>query len=265
MFENIFPDHNFNKFPPSLKPTDYISLPDLAGVIKENRPFPPFSMLLGIHQDGSPHLENLASGLSSSFLIAGDHSFANTYLLHGILSGAAQLNPPDEVNIHMISPRQDGFKAAALYEHFKIHYDPFEPQAEILIEEMAHLAVERRLQRQPLPFHILAVDGLDKLLRSLSAAGRAKLLWLLDFAGRAGFWVIATLETQAVHKADWQMVHAFQGRILGQVQSLRLEQAFSGRDDLALHTLIPGVEAVICNQGACTRVWVPELNQPKIK
>ncbi len=233
-----------------------LNLPSLEELLKQQRSLPAYSLMLGMCEDGLPLVLDLTDSISGSFLIAGDSGFDNTTLLHGILTAAFKANTEEEVNLHLISPHADDLLYFHRQPSFKISYEPFRPECEVVLEEMVNLVLQRQRSDDFQPIHLLAIDSLDLLWQSISSKARMWLEWLVEWGPRAGLWVFASLESTYIDKSLASIIQNFPSRILGRISQANLARYLSGLSRSYLTDLKPGQQFFVRTGGQSFKIWM---------
>jgi len=229
--------------------------PSIEQVLNHQRNLPSFSLLLGLCEDELPLVLDLTDPRSGSFLIAGDHGFENTAFMHGLLTAALKGNRPSEINLHLISPHADDLLYFHRQPNFKISYEPYRPEIEIVLEEMLHLVEARQRSGQITPVHFFGIDGLDLLWQNLSPQARLRLDWLIKNGPAAGLWVFASIESSYVDQSLQKTLSYFPSRILGRISQPNLARYLSGLSRSHLSDLKSGVQYFVRTSGQSFKIW----------
>ena len=194
-------------FPPPMPLT-------LDEVLDAFGPFPPFSLVFGICEDGLPLMLNLKDPTAGSLLIQGADRCGKSQLLETILGSAAVLNPPDRVNFCVITPHPDEMAGLLNYPHCQVLAAPYERQASEIILELSALAEQRRFGRERGPAFILAIDDFGALTGDrLDYEVFLHLKWLISKGPGSEIWTIATLPDRSLSPLDPQLSSLFQTQI----------------------------------------------------
>ena len=257
MTENAYVHDGLDSLNLPIKTTrpDVYKLPTQAEVLEEFHPLPAYSLLLGLCEDGLPLILDLTDPSPGSFLIAGDQAQANFNLLYSLLISAALINTAEEVNLHLVSSLADELVELHKQPAFKICFNPDRPECEIVVEEMVNLVHQRQGTMEIQPVHILAVDGLDLLSRTLSPEARYWFNWLAENGPEVGLWVIATVESEKTMGLHHDGLNGFPSRILGHIQSPRLARSLSGLSRNRLDDLIPGEQFYVRSVNGSHVMW----------
>lgn len=231
-------------------------VPSLEAVLSDQPNIPSYSLFMGICEDGLPLVLDLLEPAAGSFLIASDSGFDNTAFIHSLVTAAFKANQEDEVFIHLISPQADDLLYFHWQPHFKISYDPFQPEIEIVLEEMVNLVVERNRTGQIMPAHFFGIDGLDILQQTLSPQSKLRLDWLIEHGPAAGFWTFATIESTYISPAMAPVLDLFPSRILGSISQPNLARSLSGLSRSYLYNLHDGLEYFVHTMGHSFNIWM---------
>ncbi|MEK6221659.1 MAG: hypothetical protein N2D54_05375, partial [Chloroflexota bacterium] len=233
--------------------------PELSAVIEDNQPIPPYSVLLGICEDGLPLLLNLNSARAGGVLLLGDQGISNTYTLHQILYGATQIYTAQEIQIHLVSPHELTLVGLASIPQIKTCFDPAHNYCDLLIDELVNLVDSRQGQIHTPPIHILAIDGLDILYKSIPVESQHQLEWLAKNGPEQGVFIFATLETNIVSAVPDELINTFGSRMLGNIDNMEMGNFLSGGAGSELQTLNLDREALVQSGNNLIRVTIPEI------
>lgn len=240
--------------------TQYANLarhrPSLEEVLTQQRRLPSFSLLMGLCEDALPLVLDLTDPSSGAFLIAGDNGFDNTTLMHSLLTAAFKANRESEVSLHLISPHADDLLYFHRQPSFKISYEPYRPEVEIVLEEMVNMVSSRKRNGQITPAHLFAIDDLDLLWQALSPQARLRLDWLIENGSSAGLWVFASIESTYISKTIQATLSLFPSRILGRISQPNLARYLSGLSRSYLSDLDSGVQYFVRTGGHSFKIWV---------
>jgi hypothetical protein len=189
-------------------------------------------------------------------LISSDDQEANFNLIYSLLTAAYSVNTPEEINLHLISPYADELTHLHRQPHFKISFTPDRPECEVVIDEMVNLVRRRQSTNDIQPIHLLAIDGLDLLLDSISPSAQLWFNWLVEYGPQNGVWVIAGVEAPSIKKAHYHIIDGFPSRVLGQVRFPRLARYLSGLSRGNLDDLVPGTQFLLRSGGDAIKLWM---------
>jgi hypothetical protein len=238
--------------------------PNLEYILKELDPIPARSLLLGLCEDGLPLILDLTDPSAGSFLIVGDDAKSNFNLLYSLLTSSFLVNTAEEVNLHLISPLADELVELYKQPAFKISFTPTRPECEIVVEEMVNLVHRRQSTMECHPIHVLAVDGLDLMFRSLSPEAIYWFNWLAENGPEMGIWVIAAVESRKTMKLPESAMNIFPSRILGHIQSPQIVRDFSGLNRSHLDSLVPGEQFYVHSVNGSRIVWLLQSERQMI-
>jgi hypothetical protein len=263
MTENAYVHDGINSLnlPVTATGPDPYKLPSLEEVLEEFHPFPAYSILLGLCEDGLPLILDLTDPSAGSFLIAGDEAQSNFDLLYGLLTSATLVNNAEEVNLHLISPLADNLVELHKQPAFKISFHPARPECEIVVEEIVNLVHQRQGTMEVQPIHVLAVDRLELLFQTLSHESKYWFNWLVENGPEVGLWVIATLESDKAMRLPNGTIDAFPSRILGHMQSQREASSLSGLGRTRLDDLIPGEQFYVRSVNGSHIMWLLQADK----
>jgi hypothetical protein len=193
-------------------PADSPSL-RLADVLEQRGPFPAYSTLLGVCEDGMPFLFDLADPTPGSVLAQGRSKDHLTALLKAVLLSAGQINSPREVQYTIITPNPAEFAWFASQRHCAGVFGAYEDAALARVYELAQVANQRRSGRERGAVHILAVDDIHQLWRQREMYTESQLLWLLQHGARSYVWTVTTLRSELAGRLPPALMGAFLTRI----------------------------------------------------
>lgn len=187
----------------------------LGEVLNAFGSFPPYSVMVGVCQDGLPLLLNLKDSTAGSLLIEGEPRRGKTQILKTVLASAAALNQVERVNFCAISPNPDEMAALLKFPHCQGLAAPYERQASEIILELSAIAEQRRFGRERGPAFILAIDDLGALVgEHLDYEVLIHLKWLISKGPGSEIWTIATLPGHSIATFDLQFASLFRTRII---------------------------------------------------
>jgi hypothetical protein len=235
----------------------YVGKLQLENVLHTQRPLPAYSIFLGLCDDGVPLVLDLTDSHTGSFLIAGDDDASNFKLLSGLLTAAYCFNSQSEVNIHLISPQLDDFPNLLKSPHLNLCLNPQQIQTTIAIEELVNLGFQREEGESLIPFHLVAIDGLDILVQNVDQKILSLISWLVKNGPKVGIFVMATIATNRIKPQFFSTLGDFQSRILNAIADPGMARYISGMMEINLSNLNPDLEAVVISDGVINRVYTP--------
>lgn len=221
-------------------------------------PLPAYSIFLGLCDDGIPLVWDLTDTNSGSFLIAGDDDASNYKVLSSLLTAAYCFNNSREINIHLISHHLEDFSRLLKTPHLNLCLKPSQTKTSIAIEELVNLGEQRRMEESLIPFHIVAIDGLDSVIQSADRHIRKLLTWLIEKGSEVGIYIVATIESSHITPNYSPILDCFPSRILNAVSIPGIARYLSGRRDPMLSDLTPGLNAVVFSGNKQNRIRIPQ-------
>jgi len=259
MLEEIYTNETFETIPyGSVAQNNPLAnqRPSLEEVLSQQRHLPSFSLLMGLCEDQLPLVLDLTDPSHGAFLIAGDNGFDNTTLMHSLLTAAFKANHQSQVSLHLISPHADDLLYFHRQPSFKISYEPYRPEIEIVLEEMVNLVDARRHSRQITPIHLFVIDGLDLLWQALGPQARLRLDWLIKNGSSCGLRIFASIESTYISKNIQPTINLFPSRILGRISQPNLARYLSGLSRSYLSDLVPGAQYFVRTNGHSFNIWM---------
>lgn len=247
MNTNIVPDYNQN----------YGGNLHLENTCQTQSPLPAYSIFLGLCDDGVPLVLDLTDSNAGSFLIAGDDDASNFKVLSGLLTATFCFNSQSEVNIHLISLQSDDFPNLLKSPHLNLCLNPQQIETTIAIEELVNLGFQRAEGESLIPFHLVAVDGLDILIQNVDRKTVNLISWLVKNGPKVGIFVMATITTDRIKPQFLPTLDDFQSKILNAIADPEMARYISGMMEFNLPDLNPGMEAVVISDGEINRVHTP--------
>jgi hypothetical protein len=239
--------------------------PSLDQVLEQILPLPPYTLLIGVAEEGAPLLVDMVNPAPGSFLLAGDVQYGNTLHVKSILSSAVRLNHPDEISIHIISPHGGDYQElGGISHHVQIH-EPTDPASGYLFEDLCNL-VERRLEYQRMGrAHVLVIDGLDLVMEAFNDQLLSDLKWLLAEGPLYRVWVFATLGTKYFKLEMMPTIEEFTSRIVNRIKDRQICSQLSRLAGLDTSHLLPGVQAYVHSAGELVEVLIPRIGEDFLK
>lgn len=218
---------------------------------------PAYSIFLGLCDDGIPLILDLTDSNTGSFLIAGDNDASNYTVLSSLLTSAYCFNGPKEINIHLISQHLDDFPMLLKTPHLNLCLKPEQIETSIAFEELVNLGKQRRKGESLIPYHLVAIDGLDSFIKTADLQIPKLLTWLIENGPEVGIFVIATIESIQIAPKLFPILNCFPSRILNQISNPGMARYLSGMRDPKLSDLTPGLDAVVFSGNKHNRIHIP--------
>jgi hypothetical protein len=230
-------------------------------VLESRGPFPPYSALLGVGEDGLPFLLDLTNPAPGALLIAGDRDSGKTHLLRAILASVVAMNTSQQVGFNLIANDPDEFADLVQTEHcleaMSVN-ESLSEELEALIDGLAVIVEERRRSTPGDPTLVLVIDGLEACLESLSDQGFARLYYLVKHGPRSRVWTIASLSSERGRPVDGRMLAAFRTRLIGRIKNLERTGYLSGDSSLDTRDLESGAQFYLPYGEGWFRFWACE-------
>ncbi len=219
--EKVFPEVNDetqrkeysdNKNPtdPPSSQIDYLKLNNYINSIE---PLAYYSVLLGICDDGLPLLIDLCNHNLGSVLISGRQFTANQLLLRIMLKATILLNPPQYVQLSVITHHVNTFESDLTASHCHGILRPNIREASELVMELCALVEQRNSGRQRGPAIILAIDELNTLICEVDENIRSHFSWLLREGPFAKVWPIACISEDLYLLPEYHLDIPFRTKI----------------------------------------------------
>lgn len=203
-----------------------IASPHLHSFLDRLGPVPPYQATLGVCEDGLPFLFDMRDPLPGSLLVLADADTGKTHLLRSLLYSAILLNSRQQFACTVIARQLEEYAFLIDSPHCNGLISCDEPIAhEHLLERIDYVEkhAERGLARG---VQLTAIDDLASLLRYQGAEISAALRWLLNYAARAGVWVVATLRPDDFRRIGSAIPEQFGTPLVGPVARRPAAPAF---------------------------------------
>jgi hypothetical protein len=236
---------------------------NLGAVLESRGPFPPYSAMLGVGEDGLPFLLDLTNPAPGALLNAGDRGSGKTRLLRAILASAVAMNTSEQVAFNLIANDPDEFadlvQTGHCLEVMSVN-ESLSEELEALIDGLAVIVEERRRSTPGDPTLLLAIDGLEACLESLSDQGFARLYYLVKHGPRSRVWTIASLSSERGRPVDGRMLAAFRTRLIGHIKNAERAGYLSGDSSLDTRDLENGAQFYLPYGAGWFRFWACETD-----
>jgi hypothetical protein len=231
----------------------------LQALLESRGPFPPYSAILGLGEDGLPFLLDLTNPAPGALAIAGDRGSGKTRLLRAILASAIAMNPSEQVAFSLIANDLDEYADISQAEHcleiLPVN-ESLGEELEAMINELAGIVEERRRSTPGDPAILLAIDGLEACLESLSEQGFARLYYLIKHGPRSRVWTLAILSSDRARSVDPRVLAAFRTRLVGFIRNAERAEYLSGDSDLDTQDLESGAQFYLPYGEGWFRFWI---------
>lgn len=205
--------------------------PRVESVIVDSGPLSPYTLILGVCEDGLPFLLDLTNPAPGALLVVSDSAAGQQQFLAALLESAAGLNTPEQAYFHVIAPQPAEFASLRDRPHSHGVVSPLDSEAAGLLKTLDELSERRRRGPEPGPAVVLAIHDLASFLDTLDQEGFVRLYHLVKHGPRARIWTIATLNAAAAAGIDDRLIAAFRTRILGQILDPDTAGWLSGQPD----------------------------------
>ena len=184
--------------------------PSIYSILKSFGPFPPYSFVVGVCQDGLPFMISLDNPKSGSILVVGENSAEKTLILKAMSLSAIMLNNPEQVNLCVITNMVDRYANLMKYPNCHALLSPYERAAGEMVIEFASIAEQRRSGRERGRVMMLLIDDFQSFAPLLSDYSVYLNLKTLVTKGPAsGIWPIISIRPEDVHSTEGQLLHSF--------------------------------------------------------
>jgi hypothetical protein len=240
-------------------PVAAYELPTLEALLEGAGELTPYSIVLGICEDGLPFLLDLTNPAPGALLLAADKLSGKTRLLKSILASATYLNSPDEAAFYLVAQFPEQYTDLEQTDHCQgLHAANDKTALGELIEELAQMVEERKHSGPYGPAIILAIDDLHTLLQNIDEQTFTRLYWLIRHGPRSRLWTFAAFSTERAEQIDERFLAAFRTRLIGKIDDRKLAAAVSGDARLNTRRLEKGFEFCVPYGDDWTHFWICE-------
>ena len=184
--------------------------PSIYSMLKSFGPFPPYSFVVGVCQDGLPFMISLDNPKSGSILVVGEDGFEKTQILKAMSLSASMLNNPEQVRLCVITNKVDRYANLMKYPNCHALLTPYERAAGEMVIEFASIAEQRRSGRERGGVMILLIDDFQSFAPLLSDYSvYLNLKTLVTKGPSSGIWPIISIKPEDVHSTKGQLLHSF--------------------------------------------------------
>lgn len=186
------------------------STPSLYSTLDEYGAFPPYSLVIGLSNDGLPFMLDLDNPKSGSILAVGETGSGKTQLLKVISTSACLLNNPQNVSLHVISKKANEYSSLFSFPHCQAFLHPYDRAAGELVIELASIAEQRRTGRELGGMMMLIIDDFSSISRILSDYSvYLNLKTLVSRGPKSGIWPIISINPNDVHEEKGHFLRTF--------------------------------------------------------
>lgn len=219
----------------------------VGSLLESVRDIPPRTLLLGKCSDGLPFLMELGAPELGAVLIGCDAGCGKTHQLQVMVDSAMRINPPNKVQVVVLSPNPDEWKSLQSDNKSKQYLRDilswYAGKSEMIIEELTELAEDRRQGKRWGADVLLILDDL-KYVEDLGYEAQVNLHWLLEYGSQSGVWVISTVDADLADNFHY-WIDTFRTRIIGRTGS---------PEDAAVIAMRPNSKAFELEHGSF-QVW----------
>jgi hypothetical protein len=184
--------------------------PSIYSILKSFGPFPPYSFVVGVCQDGLPFMISLDNPKSGSILVVGENSVEKTQILKAMSLSASMLNNPEQVRLCVITNKVDRYASLMKYPNCHALLTPYERAAGEMVIEFASIAEQRRSGRERGGVMMLLIDDFQSFAPLLSDYSvYLNLKTLVSKGPISGIWPIISIKPEDVHLTKGQLLHSF--------------------------------------------------------
>jgi len=230
-------------------------MPTLQEVLGTEESREPYTILLGLCEDGLPLTLNLTNPAPGSVLITADQGAGKTRLIHSILDSAALINSSEQVLFNIITTDIHEYTDLAELPNCQklVAFDS--PSASDLIQELYDEAEKRRAEPVELVL-ILVIEELAGFISTISTNQFSQLMRLLKHGPRLGIWVFATLESAKIEQIDPAVLEAFRTHLLGFIDEPELANYLARAEDPPSEQLSKGSQFCAFVAGDWFSFWI---------
>ncbi len=229
---------------------------DLELVLGSLAPLPPYSVLLGICEDGLPLLLDFKNPASGSILLLGDPQQANRPLLRSLLASAVLLNTAEEVQLYLITAEGEAFAEFQEVPGAMEIISPYDDAALELVWYFACRAKEQDCSRQSRGVEVLLIEDLAVFVTQLDPQGRRELDWLVTAGSQVGSWVIGGHDAAGFGEINDPLLAAFRTQLIG-IADAKQPEVLSRFAEEINDELVPGAQYSARISGEFVRFWLP--------
>jgi hypothetical protein len=186
------------------------SAPNLRNILADYGAFPPYSLVIGLCQDGLPFMLDLGNPRSGSILVVGEKGCGKTQLLNVIGQSACLLNSPKDINLYVVTNKPYEFTNLSNNPHNQGLLSPFDREVGELVVELASISEQRQTGRELGSKIILIIDDLACIARMLSDYSvHLNLKTLVSRGPASGIWPIISINPNDIPEEKSLLLRAF--------------------------------------------------------
>jgi GTPase SAR1 family protein len=219
-----------------------VQTPTLAEVLDELGDLPPFTVVIGLAEDGLPILLNLEEPETGALLVVGDPLCGKTSLLNMFIRSACTTNPPRSLRFCCISTRPEEFYSHKTLPHCYKIVSAYSEDALKTIEELVGIAEQRKYGRYGDEAIILVIDDLPGTIEQIGVDGMNLLRWLVEHGAYSKIWTTASLDTSQTGRLEDGFTNSFPTWILGKIDAGKVGSNLARDKVRPAARLIPGAQ-----------------------
>lgn len=179
----------------------------------------PATAVLGVDASGTPLLLRLTAADVVHVLIAGTTGSGKTALTRTLLASLAYLNPPTELRLLLVDPKQRGFAPLAALPHVMGEIVSDSRRLQQGLTELVAEMERRDRQGISTPTLVLAIDELADLLQTGGSLVEKLITRLAQRGRQAGIHLVACTQKPTAALIGGAMKANFPVRLVGAVAS----------------------------------------------
>jgi hypothetical protein len=230
-------------------------LPYLNEILHSGNSLPPFTIFLGLCDDGQHLTVDLQNPAPGSLLITGECESGKTRLVRSILSSVPIINSPAQASFYILAENINEYTDLAESENCRKLVSHQDIAGRRILQEL----FDECEKRQSMPGTIklvLAIDNLCAYLNTLDTAWQSKFLRIIKHGPRTGIWTIATLPTISVERLEPAVLDAFRTHLLGSISDPVLATYLAGDSACPAGLLEKGAQFCASSANGWFSFWI---------
>jgi hypothetical protein len=196
--------------------------PSVYSVLDSFGPFPSYSLMVGICDDGFPFMLGLDNPRSGSILVVGENNREKSQILRTMSLSASLINRPEEISLCVITNRPNQYADLTKFPNCQAIISPYERAAGEMVIEFSSIVEQRRSGRERGESLMLLIDDFRSINSILSDFDVYLNLKTMVSAGpTSGVWPIISIEPDDVHSSRGQLLRSFGTYIFEKVDNER--------------------------------------------
>jgi hypothetical protein len=231
-----------------------VGTPFLSEVLNDLGELPPYSVVIGLAEDGLPVLFNLEEPESGALLITGDPRSGKTSLLNTLIKSACSTNPPRNLRFCCLSTRPEEFYSHKNLPHCYKVQSTYSDEALDTLENLVSVAEQRKYGRFGGEAILFVIDDLPGLVEQIGSQGLDLLRWLVEHGPFSKIWTAASLDVTQSYRLEKGTAESFPTWILGKIDPAKVGSNLARDKVRPAARLIPGAQ--FCTySGEWVRFW----------